>query len=343
MAKVEEEPEVGSLKVKLPSFWPDKPEAWFVQAESNFKARRITNQQSKFHLVVIALDAETLDGVLDLLEDPPAEDPYDQLKARLVQSFELSKVDKIRRAVECQASDDENPIKLADKMMALSRGASGEDVMKTLFMLKLPDAVRKTMWAEPLVSWPEMKARASKLWHAERTKKREEAFEVTTSAGVGDECGPSRKQGEEEGRQVPRIRCHAFINVREDLVFFTTSSGSPPASARNHVQWRETEGPGGSSGRLGRVPHATRRHVQSIVPGRHRGRGQRRAGIGRGAAASAATKTAGGRQWHKNPMLWGKKIATAGRFPELCMEVLGGRGAEASHRGRLPNANIATR
>ena len=183
MAKVEEEPEVGSLKVKLPSFWPDKPEAWFVQAESNFKARRITNQQSKFHLVVIALDAETLDGVLDLLEDPPAEDPYDQLKSRLVQSFELSKVDKIRRAVECQASDDENPIKLADKMMALSRGASGEDVMKTLFMLKLPDAVRKTMWAEPLVSWSETKARASKLWHAERTKKREEAFEVTASAG----------------------------------------------------------------------------------------------------------------------------------------------------------------
>ena len=97
---VEEEPEVGSLKVKLPSFWPDKPEAWFVQAESNFKARRISSQQSKFHLVVIALDSETVDGVLDLLEAPPEDDPYDQLRTRLVQSFKLSKVDKIKRAME---------------------------------------------------------------------------------------------------------------------------------------------------------------------------------------------------------------------------------------------------
>ena len=120
MAKVEEESEVGSLKVKLPTFWPDKPEAWFVQAEANFRARRITSQQSKFNLVVISLDADTVDGVLDLLEVPPEEDPYDQLKARLVQSFKISKVDKIKRALECPAMDDENPVKVADKIMALT-------------------------------------------------------------------------------------------------------------------------------------------------------------------------------------------------------------------------------
>ena len=178
MAKVEEDPEIGSLKVKLPSFWPDKPEAWFVQAESNFKARRISNQMSKFHLVVIALDSETVDGVLDLLEAPPEEDPYDQLKARLVQSFKISKVDKIKRAMEATSGDDENPVKLADKIMALTRGASGEDISKVMFMLQMPDAVRKTMWAKPLSSWPEMKTRASSLWHAERTRKRATVYEV---------------------------------------------------------------------------------------------------------------------------------------------------------------------
>ena len=182
MAKVEEEPEVGSLKVKLPSFWPDKPEAWFVQAESNFKARRITNQQSKFHLVVIALDAETLDGVLDLLEEPPKDDPYDQLKARLVQSYQLSKVDKIKRAMEATAGDDENPVKIADKIMALTRGASGEDIAKVMFLLQMPDSVRETMWAEPLTTWPEMKTRASGLWHAGRTRKRTGVFEAARAS-----------------------------------------------------------------------------------------------------------------------------------------------------------------
>ena len=169
MAKVEEEPEIGSLKVKLPAFWPDKPEAWFVQAESNFKARRITSQLAKYHLVVIALDSDTVDGVLDLLEAPPEADPYDQLKAHLVQSFRLSKVDKIKRALEATAPDDENPVKFADKIMASDMWeASGEDISKVVFMLQMPDAVRKTMWSEPLSSWPEMKARASSLWHAEK-------------------------------------------------------------------------------------------------------------------------------------------------------------------------------
>ena len=178
MAKVEEEAEVGSLKVKLPAFWPDKAEAWFVQAEANFRARRITSQQSKLNLVVVALDADTVDGVLDLLENPPELDQYDQLKARMVQSFKISKVDKIKQALEFPPVEDENPVKLADKIMSLTREASGEDFAKAVFMLKLPDAVRKTMWAEPLASCPEMKARASGLWHAERTRKQACVYEA---------------------------------------------------------------------------------------------------------------------------------------------------------------------
>ena len=183
MAKVEEEVAVGSLTVKLPAFWPEKAEAWFIQAEANFRARKITSQMSKYNLVVIALDSDTIDGVLDLLEQPPESDPYDQLKARLVQSFKMSKVEKIKRALEFPPLADENPIKLADKIMALTREASGEDFAKAVFMLKLPDGVRKTMWSEPLASWPEMKARASALWHAERTKSRPSVIEAAEVSG----------------------------------------------------------------------------------------------------------------------------------------------------------------
>ena len=200
MAKSEEDPEVGSLRVKLPSFWPDKPEAWFVQAESNFKARRISNQTSKFHLVVIALDSETVDGVLDLLEAPPEEDPYDQLKARLVQSFKISKVDKIKRAMEATAGDDDNPVKLADKIMALTREASGEDIAKVMFMLQMPDSVRKTMWAEPLSSWPDMKARASGLWHAERTRKRAGVYEAKVGEPEANAVRATQKQTKKGGK-----------------------------------------------------------------------------------------------------------------------------------------------
>ena len=75
---------------------------------------------TKFNLVVVALDADTIDGVLDLLEKPPNEDSYDQLKARLVQSFKISTVDKIKQALELPPLADENPVRLADKIMALT-------------------------------------------------------------------------------------------------------------------------------------------------------------------------------------------------------------------------------
>ena len=65
---------------------------------------------------------------------------------------------------------DENQVKIADKLMALMREASADEMAKTLFMLKLPAGVRTTMWAEPIAMWTEMKARARALWHAARTK-----------------------------------------------------------------------------------------------------------------------------------------------------------------------------
>ena len=133
MAQEAEDAAVVTLTVKLPTFWPDKPEAWFVQAEANFRARRITSQKTQFNLVLVTLDADTIDGVLDLLEKPPDEDAYVQLKAGLVQSFKMSTVEKIKRALEFPALTDENPVKLVDKIMALTREANSEDIVKTTY------------------------------------------------------------------------------------------------------------------------------------------------------------------------------------------------------------------
>ena len=131
---------------------------------------------------MVALDADTIDGVLDLLESPPDDTSYHRLKARLVQSFKLSLVEKIKRALEFPALADENLTRLTDKIMVLTRGADSEDIAKTVFLLKLPDGVRKTMWAEPLTSWTDMKARASGLWHADRTKSQANVYEASSAS-----------------------------------------------------------------------------------------------------------------------------------------------------------------
>ena len=197
MDEVAEDATVGTLPITLPTFWSDKPEAWFGQAEANFRARRITSKKTQFNLVVVALDVDTVDSVLDLLEHPHVEDAYDQLKDRLLQSLKLSTVEKIKQVLEFTAVADENPVKLADKIMAWTRDASAEDIAKTVFLLKLPEGVRKTMWAEPLAAWTEMKARASRLWHADRTETRASGY---VAANVGDQDTKAIKPK----RRVPR-------------------------------------------------------------------------------------------------------------------------------------------
>ena len=196
MSKVEDEvATVGTLSVKLPTFWPDMPEEWFAQAEANFRARRISSQKTKLNLVVVALDPDTLKGVLDLIEEEPNEESYGKLKARLVQSFQLSTVDKIKKAMEMPALTDESPVKLADKMIALTRGASGEEIVKTMFLAKLPDEVRKVMWAEPLSGWTEMKARANRLWHAKKDKRRPYVNETEVASAIEQEANAVRAAG----------------------------------------------------------------------------------------------------------------------------------------------------
>ena len=170
--KVEEEATMGTLSVKLPTFWPYMPEVWFAQAEANFRARRITSQKSKFNLAVVALDADTLKGVLDLIEQDPDEESYDRLKARLVQAYKLSTVDKVKQCMELPPVADENPIKLADQMIALTRDATAEDIVKTMFLLKLPDAVRKG------------------LWNAEKTKRQSAMYEESGARDVNRDDEP---------------------------------------------------------------------------------------------------------------------------------------------------------
>ena len=203
MAKVEDEvATVGTLSVKLPTFWPDMPEKWFAQAEANFRARRISSNKTKLNLVVVALDPDTLKGVLDLIEEEPDEESYGKLKARLVQSFQLSPVDKIKKAMEMPALTDESPVKLADKMIALTRGASAEEIVKTMFLAKLPDEVRKVMWAEPLSGWTEMKARANRLWHAEKDRSRPYVNETEVASAGEQEANAvraARKGGRNSG------------------------------------------------------------------------------------------------------------------------------------------------
>ena len=60
-----------AVTVKLPSFWTDSPEVWFLQAEAQFENKRITSSRKKFTHCVAALPQDVACRLLDLVRAPP--------------------------------------------------------------------------------------------------------------------------------------------------------------------------------------------------------------------------------------------------------------------------------
>ena len=81
-------------KVQLGEFWPQAPNAWFAAAELKFEVAHIISERERFAHAVGAMGFTVLRAVLDLVENPPADEPYTTLKGRLVLAHQLTPVQK---------------------------------------------------------------------------------------------------------------------------------------------------------------------------------------------------------------------------------------------------------
>ena len=86
----EQETQQHVVTLKLPEFWTSYPRVWFQQTEAQFALRQVTADNTKYFYVVAALDQDSAQRVIDLLEDPPRDRKYLALKKRLLDTFDLS-------------------------------------------------------------------------------------------------------------------------------------------------------------------------------------------------------------------------------------------------------------
>ena len=91
---------------------------WFQQAEAQFALQHVTTDYTEYY-VVAALDQETAQRLLSLLQNPPANDKYQSLKQRSLATFDLSQQERAARLLNVPGLGDRKPSTLMDDMLAL--------------------------------------------------------------------------------------------------------------------------------------------------------------------------------------------------------------------------------
>ena len=142
------QPRVAAVSVKLPPFWPADPAVWFLQVEAQFSLKGIVQQRTRFDHVIAVLAPEVATEVRDLIINPPADNPYDLLKAALIKRTEASEQRRLQQLLTAEELGDRKPSQLLRRMQQLlgdSGPAPDSAFVRQLFLQRLPPSVRMVL------------------------------------------------------------------------------------------------------------------------------------------------------------------------------------------------------
>lgn len=156
--------DTDSIKnVIIPTFWAHNPKLWFVHIEAQFHSNNIKGDVTKYYAVVSALDCNTLQQIADLLEKPPANKKYDALKAALIDAFSDSSERQLKKLLTEMELGDQRPSQLLRQMKSLAENKVTEDVLRTLWLQRLPNQVQLILSASQGVALTKIAEIAEKL------------------------------------------------------------------------------------------------------------------------------------------------------------------------------------
>lgn len=163
--------DINALIVKLPAFWANNPRTWFIQAEAQFALGKITADVSKYNYVVATLPEDIADSVSDILENPPNADVYKNLKDTLIDRHSLSLEARIKKLVSDEEMGDRKPSEYyrALKRLAGSTSTVGEELLKKLWVSKLPQTISLALIPQKDDEVDKLTKLADSVWEAIKT------------------------------------------------------------------------------------------------------------------------------------------------------------------------------
>ncbi|XP_067121516.1 uncharacterized protein [Centruroides vittatus] len=138
---------IARVAIRPLPFWKSNPSLWFAQLEAQFSISNITADDTKFKHVVAAVEPEILNSVHDLILNPPEQNKFATLKARLIDIYAESESSKIRTLLQGLELGDQRPSFLLTRMRDLAGNHFSEDLLKSLWLSRLPHNIQAILAA----------------------------------------------------------------------------------------------------------------------------------------------------------------------------------------------------
>lgn len=135
---------IHAVAIKLPEFWSRMPTAWFIQVESQFITRRITDETTKYHYVIQALPQDVIIQITDILSTV-SETPYTNLKKVLIDRYSMSEGKRLEKLLSGEELGDKKPSDFYRHLKNLAGENNGlvpDKLIFELWMRRLPTLVQ---------------------------------------------------------------------------------------------------------------------------------------------------------------------------------------------------------
>ncbi len=143
---------------------------WFHQAEAAFRRSNVTVSYTKYDHVLMKLPTDVVMSVRDLVNtmQPNTTDAYEQLKARLTESYGKTKWQQVNTLLDMPPLGDRRPSHLMNEMLALLPTGVNKDgaIFLGIYLRKLPSTMRDHLAAANHNTAAAIAAHADILWDA---------------------------------------------------------------------------------------------------------------------------------------------------------------------------------
>ncbi|XP_071579210.1 uncharacterized protein [Temnothorax nylanderi] len=136
--QAKEELHINRVGLRMPPFWPEEPELWFAQLESQFIICGITQDTTRYAYALSQIDTRFAKEIKDVVTSPPAEDKYGTLKRMLIQRLSASQEQRTRQLLEHEELGDRKPSQFLRHLQGLAGTAVPNSLLRTLWLGRLP-------------------------------------------------------------------------------------------------------------------------------------------------------------------------------------------------------------